>query len=78
VGESVGFGEFVAARSPSLLRTAWLLTGDAHLAEDLVQAALARTWSGWRRLHPDGDPETYVRQVMVNTSLSWRARRWKR
>ena len=76
VSEPVGFREFVAARSPALLRTAWLLTGDEHLAEDLVQTALSRTWPRWGRLHPGGDPEAYVRRVMVNTSLSWRARRW--
>jgi len=76
VGEPVGFREFVAARSPALLRTAWLLTGDAHLAEDLLQTALARTWPQWARLHPTGDPDAYVRRVMVNTSLSWRARPW--
>jgi RNA polymerase sigma-70 factor (sigma-E family) len=74
--ESVSFRDFVMARSPALLRTAWLLTGNAHLAEDLLQTALARTWPQWGRLHPDGDPDAYVRRVMVNTSLSWRARRW--
>nr|BFE74815.1 hypothetical protein GCM10020092_081160 [Actinoplanes digitatis] len=40
------FCEFVRARSPALLRTAFLLTGDRHLAEDLVQDALARTHRG--------------------------------
>ena len=35
-----GFDEFVHARGPALARTAYLLTGDHHLAEDLVQAAL--------------------------------------
>ncbi len=44
--------------------------------EDLLQTALTRTWPRWERLHPDGDAEAYVRRVMVNTSLSWRARRW--
>lgn len=76
MGEPDGFREFVAARSPALLRTAWLLTGDEHLAEDLLQTALARTWPRWSRLHPGGNAEAYVRRVMVNTCLSWRARRW--
>ncbi len=38
--DHAAFTAFVAARSPALLRTAYLLTGDAHLAEDLVQTAL--------------------------------------
>lgn len=76
MGEPEGFREFVAARSAALLRTAWLLTGDEHLTEDLLQTALARTWPRWARLHPGGDAEAHVRRVMVNTSLSWRARRW--
>jgi DNA-directed RNA polymerase specialized sigma24 family protein len=41
------FAEFVAACSPALLRSAWLLTGDAGRAEDLVQTALAKAWRGW-------------------------------
>ncbi len=45
VREPAGFSEFVAARSPALLRAAWLLTGDDGAAQDLVQAALIRTWS---------------------------------
>ncbi len=76
MSEPDGFRDFVTARSGALLRTAWLLTGDEHLAEDLLQTALARTWPRWERLHPHGDAEAYVRRVMVNLSLSWRARRW--
>jgi DNA-directed RNA polymerase specialized sigma24 family protein len=42
--EPEDFVEFVEARERALQRTAWLLTGDRGLAEDLVQTALARTW----------------------------------
>ena len=42
-----GFAQFVVARERSLLRTAWLLTGDWALAEDLVQTALVRSWPRW-------------------------------
>lgn len=73
--EPAGFREFVFARSPALLRTAWMLTGDGALAEDLLQTALARTWPHWQRI-ADGQPEAYVRTVMVRTNSSWRARRW--
>jgi RNA polymerase sigma-70 factor (sigma-E family) len=70
-----GFDDFVATRSPRLLRTAFLLTRDWALAEDLLQTALARTWEAWRRI--DGDPEPYVRRIIVNTyASSWR-RRWR-
>ena len=68
------FDEFVVARSPRLLRTAYLLTGDHGLAEDLLQTALTKAWFAWARL--DGDPEPYVRKVLVNTYASWWRRRW--
>jgi len=75
--EPEGFRDFVVARSPALLRTAWMLTGDAAAAEDLLQTALARTWPHWRRVS-DGQPDAYVRKVMVRTNASWRARHWTR
>lgn len=75
--EPDGFREFVQGRSPSLLRTAWMLTGDAALAEDLLQTALARTWPHWARVR-QGHPAAYVRAVMVRTNASWRARFWTR
>src|SRR5450755_971985 len=71
-----GFAQFVAARQRSLHRTAWLLTGDWALAEDLVQMALARSWPRWERIRRRDDPESYVRRVMVNTWSTWRRRRW--
>jgi RNA polymerase sigma-70 factor (sigma-E family) len=73
--EPSGFREFVVARSPALLRTAWMLTGDQAAAEDLLQTALARTWPHWARI-ADGQPDAYVRKVMVRTNANWRARRW--
>ena len=70
-----GFEEFVAAASPRLLRTAYLLTRDAGHAEDLLQTALAKAWRAWRRVN--GDPEPYVRRIMVNTHATWWRRRWR-
>lgn len=72
-----GFREFVASRSRPLLRSAWLLTGDWGLAEDLVQSALATTWLRWDRIVRRDAPELYVRRVMVSTYLSWMRRRWR-
>ncbi|WP_406208953.1 SigE family RNA polymerase sigma factor [Kitasatospora sp. NBC_01560] len=70
------FEEFVAARSPRLLRMAWLLTGDPHLAEDLLQTALAKVWPKWDKISIDR-PEAYVRRVLVNSHVSWWRRRWQ-
>ena len=68
------FDDFVATRSTRLLRTAYLLTHDRALAEDLVQTTLAKAWFAWGRI--DGQPDAYVRRVMVNTYSSWWRRRW--
>lgn len=69
-----GFEAFVAAAGNRLHTTAYLLTRDHGLAEDLVQTALARSWRVWRRIQ--GDPEPYVRRVLVNAFASSRRRRW--
>jgi RNA polymerase sigma-70 factor (sigma-E family) len=65
------FDDFVLARSQALTRSAYLLVGDAGLAEDLVQTALTKAWFAWRRIQ---DPEAYVRRIMVTTATSW----WRR
>jgi RNA polymerase sigma-70 factor (sigma-E family) len=70
-----GFEEFVAGASPRLVRTAYLLTRDAGHAEDLLQASLTKAWLAWRRVK--GDPEPYVRRIMVNTYATWWRRRWR-
>jgi RNA polymerase sigma-70 factor (sigma-E family) len=63
------------ARSASLLRTAYLLTRDRHTAEDLVQTALAKAWFARRRIK--GDPEPYVRRILVNEFASGLRRKWR-
>ena len=70
-----GFASFVAARGDALWRAAWLLTGDHHLAEDLVQTALAKSWRAWSRVGPDGF-EAYVRRVLFTTYTAWWRRKW--
>nr|WP_308407675.1 sigma factor [Streptomyces sp. RKAG337] len=62
------FEEFVAARGPRLLRVAWLLTGDAHLAEDLLQTVLAKAWPQWHRI-ADGSPEAYLRKALTRSTV---------
>lgn len=76
-GEPEGFAEFVEAREQALQRTAWLLTGDRDLAQDLVQTALVRVWPRWERILRRDDPEVYVRRVMINTWATWTRRRWR-
>jgi RNA polymerase sigma-70 factor (sigma-E family) len=69
------FRAFVAARSSSLLWFAHLLTGDRHLAEDVVQTALARTAHAWPRIRRQDRPESYVRRAIVNTHLNAQRRK---
>jgi RNA polymerase sigma-70 factor (sigma-E family) len=71
---AVEFDAFVAARSSALLRTAYLLTRDHALAEDLLQTSLTKAWFAWSRI--ETGPEAYVRKVLVNTYATWWRRRW--
>jgi RNA polymerase sigma-70 factor (sigma-E family) len=75
-GDGGTFDEFVVTSGPRLGRTAALLTGDRHLAEDLLQTALAKTYLRWHRLREPAAAEAYVRRVMVNQLVRWRRRRW--
>ncbi|HEX4019341.1 MAG TPA: SigE family RNA polymerase sigma factor [Frankiaceae bacterium] len=75
--EPEGFRDFVIARSPGLVRSAWLLTGDLATAEDLVQTALAKVWSRWAQVRRQDAPEAYVRRVLMSTFLTWNRRRWR-
>ena len=75
--EPDGFRQFVVARSPALVRSAWLLTGDLATAEDLVQTALAKVWARWAQVNRQDAPEAYVRRVVMSTFLTWNRRRWR-
>lgn len=74
-GERVtDFESYVAARGPALLRLALLLTGNTHDAQDVVQDALSRALPRWDRIAGTGDPDAYVRRMVVNAHVSW----WRR
>jgi RNA polymerase sigma-70 factor (sigma-E family) len=73
-----GFEELAAARAGALYRTAWLLTGDVQLAEDLVQEALARVFVRWRKVARMDNPAAYTRRVLVNAHISHRRLRRSR
>jgi RNA polymerase sigma-70 factor (sigma-E family) len=69
------FLEFVRSRSAALLRSAYLLTGDRHLAEDLVQTALAKTALRWHRIE-HRNAEAYTRRVLYHEQVDgWRRKR---
>jgi len=72
------FEEYVSARGPTLLRFAYVLSGDHHLSEDLVQEVLARMHPRWRRMAEVDQPDAYVRRAIVRQFLSWRRRRSSR
>ena len=72
--DHAGFDEFVSARAGSLYRSAYLLAGEPHAAQDLVQTALLKVLPKWGDIRTD--PEAYVRRVMYHESVSfWRRRR---
>src|SRR5690242_9204447 len=68
------FEEYVSVSSPRLLRFAYVLCGDRHLAEDLVQDVLARAHRRWSRIEAE-QPDAYVHTAIVRAHLSWRRRR---
>jgi RNA polymerase sigma-70 factor (sigma-E family) len=72
------FSAYVAARRPRLYRTACLLCGDPHRAEDIVQDALARLYAAWGRASRMDNVDGYVRRIIVNAHYSDRRRPWRR
>lgn len=72
------FDHFVDERGGALWRAAWLLTGDAHHAEDLVQTALTKTYPKFAGFDDPRRFEAYVRTTMYRTFVSWwRRRSWR-
>jgi RNA polymerase sigma-70 factor (sigma-E family) len=72
------FVEYVAARRGKLYRTAYLICGDAHRADDLVQIALAKAYVAWPRLEQAGNVDAYVRRILVNAHVDETRRSWRR
>jgi RNA polymerase sigma-70 factor (sigma-E family) len=74
-GDEEEFRRYVAARSPALHRTAYLLTGNHSDAEDLLQTGLAKTYLAYDRIRDKGALDAYVRKTLVSTQTSfWRRR----
>lgn len=72
------FGEYVAARRPHLYRSAWLLCGDPHRAEDVVQDTLTKLYLAWPRVRRSNTVDAYVRRMLINTHIDERRRPWRR
>ena len=72
------FTEYLQARQPSLLRTAYLLTGDRHTAEDVLQTSLAKLYLAWDKVQDRGAVDAYVRRIMVNENNSLWRKPWKK
>jgi len=62
------FTEFMQSRWSQLVRLGYGLTGDQQLAEDLAQTALAQAYAAWARVRRTGNPDAYVRRMMVNAN----------
>lgn len=69
------FEDYVTEQGPSLLRLAYVLTSDAHRAEDLTQTVLADAYRHWRKVLAARHPDAYVRRMLVNAHLDWHRRR---
>ena len=74
-GDDAAFRDYVLTRGTALLRVAIMLTGNRADAEDLVQAALAKTYLAWDKINDRAALDAYVRRAMVNTHISWWRRR---
>lgn len=75
---AAAFDRYVEERGGELWRSAWLLTGDAHQAEDLVQTALLKTYDKFRTFENNRHFEAYVRTTLYRTFVSWwRRRSWR-
>ena len=64
------FREFMRGRWPAMVRLAYGLTGDLGHAEDVAQAAFARAYASWARVAGTGDPDAYVRRIVINENHS--------
>src|SRR4051795_6080024 len=77
-GRDADFTAYLQARQARLLRTAYLLTGDQHRAEDLLQTSLAKLYLSWDKVLERDSVDAYVRRIMVNENNSLWRRAWRR
>jgi RNA polymerase sigma-70 factor (sigma-E family) len=73
-GRDAEFREFVRNRGTPLHQSAYLLCGDWHLADDVVQDTLIKAYQHWKRVQHADNPESYVRRILINEVRG----RWRR
>jgi RNA polymerase sigma-70 factor (sigma-E family) len=76
-GSTVTFEEYARSELPALLRTATAISGDPHLAEEIVQDVLVKIARHWATIEGTENRRAYVRRMIVNELVSWR-RKWAR
>lgn len=72
------FVAYVDARRGYLRRAAYLVCGDWHTAEDLVQTALVKLYAAWPKIHTEGAEDAYARRIIVRAHLDEKRRPWRR
>ncbi|MFF0343902.1 SigE family RNA polymerase sigma factor [Kribbella sp. NPDC004875] len=72
------FSAYVVQRRTQLRRIAYLLCGDVHQAEDLVQTALMKLYVAWHRVQRGGNVDAYTRRILVNSGIDESRRPWRR
>jgi RNA polymerase sigma-70 factor (sigma-E family) len=78
VSDEANFRAFVSSRQQGLRRTAFLMCGDWHAADDLVQTRLTKLYVAWPRLERDRPPDGYVYRILANAVIDERRRPWRR
>ena len=76
--DELAFRSYAAAQRAALRRTAYLLCGDWHKADDLVQTTLVKLYVAWPRMRSSDSPEGYTRRILVRCFLDERRRPWRR
>jgi RNA polymerase sigma-70 factor (sigma-E family) len=76
--DEAGYREYVIHRLDGFRRTAFLLCGDWHQADDLVSIALVKLLRHWRRVAVMEQPDAYMRRVLLRAWLDERRRPWRR
>jgi RNA polymerase sigma-70 factor (sigma-E family) len=76
--DEAAFRAFAHTRRPALRRTAYLMCGDWHQADDLVQTTLTKLYVAWRRVRTTEAPDGYARRILTRTFLDERRRPWRR
>ena len=76
--DDTSFREYISTRLDPLRRTAYLMCGDWHSADDVVSAAVVKIYQNWRRISRMENLDAYVRRAVINAWLDERRRPWRR